>query len=158
MKPAENVPVGKPLGDYSFGDNAYEYLDKITRLCKVNQIQLILIKAPSLYPYWYDEWEQQMEEYARQNGLLYVNFLDLLDETGLDFQTDTYDGGLHMNLSGTEKITRYLGEYLSENTELSDLRDDVHLTEIWNLKREQYEKDRDSQYQLLEETKRENEN
>ena len=112
VKPAENVPDGKILANYQFGDNAYAYLDKITQLCKDNDIQLILIKAPSLYPYWYDEWEQQMEDYAQQNDLMYINFLELIEETGLDFSTDTYDGGLHLNLSGAEKITRYFDDYL----------------------------------------------
>ena len=60
VKGAENVPEGKPLADYRFGDNAWDYLEKMTRLCEEQGIQLILIKAPSLYPYWYDEWEEQI--------------------------------------------------------------------------------------------------
>ena len=89
---AENVPEGKPLADYRFGDVDYEYLDRLTKLCKVNNIELILIKAPSLYPYWYKQWEEQIEKYAEENGLLYINFLELTEETGLNFDTDTYDG------------------------------------------------------------------
>ena len=42
---AENVPEGKLLADYRFGDTAYAYLDKITALCKENDIQLVLVKA-----------------------------------------------------------------------------------------------------------------
>lgn len=91
VKPAENVPEGKILADYRFGENAYDYLDRMTKLCAENDIQLILVKAPSLYPYWYDEWEEQMEEYAEKNELLYINFLELMQETGLDFSQDTYD-------------------------------------------------------------------
>ena len=108
VKPAENVPEGNILADYQFGENAYDYLDKMTQLCKENDIELVLIKAPSLYPYWYDEWETQIEEYAEENDLKYINFLNLIEETGLDFSKDTYDGGLHLNLSGAEKITEYL--------------------------------------------------
>lgn len=145
VKAAENIPEGKPLADYSFGKNAYAYLDKLTRLCKVNNIQLVLIKAPSLYPYWYDEWEEQIEAYAEENDLVYINFLELTRETGVDFETDTYDGGLHMNLSGAEKITRYLGDFLIEETEVSDRRADAHLASIWTEKRAFYEKDRKEQ-------------
>ncbi len=151
VKPAENVPDGKILANYQFGDNAYAYLDKITQLCKDNDIQLILIKAPSLYPYWYDEWEQQMEDYAQQNDLMYINFLELIEETGLDFSTDTYDGGLHLNLSGAEKITRYFGQILREEAGLSDRRDEQDLVLRWQEKQEFYEQDREEQLKALEE-------
>lgn len=145
VKAAENVPEGKPLGDYTFGDTSYEYLDKIVKLCEVNHIKLILVKAPSLYPYWYDEWEEQIEDYAAEHDLLYVNFLELTEETGLDFTTDTYDAGLHMNLSGAEKITEYLGAYLMEHTNLTDRRGEADLAAEWVEKREAYEADRDAQ-------------
>ncbi len=145
VKAAEHIPEGKPLADYGFGENAYLYLDKLTKLCKVNNIELILVKAPSLYPYWYDEWEEQIEAYAKENDLVYINFLELTQETGVDFQTDTYDGGLHMNLSGAEKITRYLGEFLSEEAGVPDRRGESGLSASWDEKRAWYEKDRREQ-------------
>lgn len=147
VKPAENVPEGNILADYSFGENAYAYLDRMTELCKENDIRLILIKAPSLYPYWYDEWEEQIEAYAEENGLLYINFLELVEETGLDFQTDTYDAGLHMNLSGAEKITRYLGKVLREEAGLEDRRGEAHLSEVWEEKTAAYEQEKQEQYE-----------
>ena len=146
---AENVPEGKPLADYRFGDVDYEYLDRLTKLCKVNNIELILIKAPSLYPYWYKQWEEQIEKYAEENGLLYINFLELTEETGLNFDTDTYDGGLHMNLSGAEKITKYLGEILMEETDLKDRRGEEALVARWKEKDKRYEADREKQYEAL---------
>lgn len=137
-KPAENVPEGRKLADYRFGDNAYAYLDKITRLCADNGIELILVKAPSLYPYWYDQWEEQMEEYAAAHGLKYINFLELTQECGLDFSTDTYDAGLHLNLWGAVKITNYLGEVLRRDCGLEDRRGQEHLAEVWEQKLEEY--------------------
>ena len=138
VKPAENVPKGRPLGDYSFGETAYEYLDKMTALCKEKGVQLILIKAPSLYPYWYDEWEVQMEEYAKENDLVYINFLELIEECGLDFATDTYDGGLHLNLSGAEKVTKWLGNYLATETGLESRRGEAALENAWEPKLASY--------------------
>lgn len=137
-KPAENVPKGRPLADYSFGKTAYEYLDKMTALCKEKGVQLILIKAPSLYPYWYDEWEVQMEEYAKENDLVYINFLELIEECGLDFSTDTYDGGLHLNLSGAEKTTRWLGDFLTTEIGLTSRRGESALETSWEEKLEAY--------------------
>lgn len=150
VKPAENVPQGKVLGDYQFGEKAYYYLDEITQLCKKNDIELILIKAPSLYPYWYDEWESQIEEYAKKNNLKYINFLELIDETGLDFSTDTYDGGLHLNLSGAEKVSAYLGKILVEEIGLEDRRSERVLAEEWEKKIDTYEAEKEKQYENRE--------
>ena len=147
-KPAENVPKGKVLGNYQFGDNAYAYLDKITKLCKDNDVELILIKAPSLYPYWYPEWEVQMEEYAAKHELTYINFLELQEECGLDFSVDTYDAGLHLNLWGALKITDYLGQVLTEDFALEDRRSDEHLSQIWDEKLKIYYEDIERQKQL----------
>ena len=152
VKPAENVPEGKILADYRFGENAYAYLDKMTALCKEKGIQLILVKAPSLYPYWYDEWEAQMEDYAEKNGLLYVNFLELMKETGLDFSKDTYDAGLHLNLSGAEKISAYFGEILRNEAGIKDRRGEEKLKAQWKEKIMFYEKEKERLY--LEEKER----
>ena len=150
VKPAENVPAGQPLADYSFGENALSYLDKMTELCGEKGIQLVLIKAPSLYPYWYDEWEEQVEAYAEEHGLLYVNFLELTEEAGIDFSQDTYDAGLHMNLSGAEKLSRYFGQILTEETAVTDRRDEPALCEAWEEKLTEYERDKEEQYRELE--------
>lgn len=139
VKPAVNVPEGRILGDYSFGENAWKYLDMMTELCKEKGIMLILIKAPSLYPYWYDEWEEQVENYAAENDLLYINFLELIDEIGIDYNTDTYDAGLHMNLSGAEKLSVYLGQRLIEEVGLEDRRGEEDLQGIWEGKIAAYE-------------------
>lgn len=152
---AEDVPDGKPLADYRFGDIDYDYLDKLTKLCKINNIELVLIKAPSLYPYWYDQWEEQIKEYAEKNDLLYVNFLEQADQIGLDFAQDTYDGGLHMNLSGAEKITKYFGEILVKETEVPDRRSEEDLASAWDKKREKYIADREEQYEALREAEKE---
>ncbi len=138
VKPALNVPEGRPLADYRFGETAYEYLDKITALCKEKGVELILIKAPSLYPYWYDEWEEQMEEYAKANGLRYINFLELTEECGLDFMTDTYDAGLHLNLSGAQKVTHWFGRYLAEECGLVSRRGEEELERAWEEKLASY--------------------
>lgn len=141
----ESVPKGKPLGDYRFGSNSYFYLDKMVELCEKNGIRLVLIKAPSLYPYWYDEWEQQIEEYADAHNLLYINYLELIDELAIDFSKDTYDQGLHMNLYGAEKLSRHIGQILSEECGVPDRRGDKALEAIWNQNRLSYESEIEAQ-------------
>lgn len=139
-KPVTSVPTGRMLSDYSFGENAWKYLDKMRELCEENDIQLLLIKAPSLYPYWYDEYNVQVEEYAQKYQLPYINFLEKTEEIGIDYTTDTYDAGLHMNLSGAEKLSHYLGEILSVQMKVSDRRNDEKLSAIWKEKTADYEK------------------
>lgn len=147
VRPVEYVPEGRVLSDYSFGERAWEYLDKMTALCQENGIELILIKAPSLYPYWYDEWETQVEEYAREHDLRYINFLEHIDEIGIDYSRDTYDAGLHMNLSGAEKCSHYLGGILTEEFGLADRRDEEELRAVWEEKAAAYEAEKQAQYQ-----------
>ncbi len=98
--------------DCTFGKVPMGYLDKMRKLCKSQGIHLVLVKAPSVFPIWYDEYEQQVVRYAEKYGLPYLNYLELLDEAGIDYDTDTYDMGLHMNLSGAKKMTAYLGNFL----------------------------------------------
>jgi hypothetical protein len=151
VKAVTSTPKGKKLPDYKFGENSYYYLDRMVELCKENDIELVLIKAPSLYPYWYDEWETQMEEYAKKQDLTYINFLELVDEVGIDFKKDTYDAGLHLNLSGAEKLADYFGKILSEKYKLEDHRNDEKLNRSWQEKVDFYYEMKEKQYKELEE-------
>ncbi len=157
VKSAVNVPGGRILSDYSFGENAYAYLDKMAELCERNGAELILIKAPSLYPYWYPEWDDQIKEYAGKKGLTYINFLELKDECGLDYNTDTYDAGLHLNLSGAEKTTRWLGEFLSSEKGLKNRKGEAELSVAWKEKTEIYNnaiEEQKKKYGIITETEK----
>lgn len=133
VKAAENVPTGKPLTDYAFGEICWEYLDRMRILCEEKGVAFVLIKAPSLYPYWYDEWDAQIVAYAEQYKIPYLNFLSdtLLSETGVDFTQDTYDGGLHMNVYGAEKLSAWLGDYLVAHYGLENRSADAALAAEW---------------------------
>ena len=132
-QPVTALPTPLPLAVPRFGDNAYAYLDRITALCKERGIALVLLKAPSLYPHWYEEWDAQIREYADTNGLLYVNLLSLPEETGIDYTADTYDGGLHLNVQGAEKSAGYLGNLLRTAYGLPDRREDAVLAAHWEV-------------------------
>ncbi len=134
VKPVTNLPTKKVLGSYKFKDNSLSYLDKIRKLCEDNNIKLVLIKAPSLYPYWYDEYEEQIIEYTKKYNLDYYNFTKVTEEIGIDYQTDTYDGGLHLNLYGAEKLSTYFGDILKSNYDLTDYRLDNDVSSIYNEK------------------------
>ena len=124
VKGVENLPTKRVLGNYDFDKENISWLDKILELCKKNDIKLILVKAPSVYPYWYDEYEEQVRTYATKNNLLYVNLLASVEEMGIDYKTDTYDGGLHLNLSGSIKNSKYFGKILKQSIDLKDFNGD----------------------------------
>lgn len=137
--PVGKLPAKRVLADYRFGDVCYDYLERMTNLCKRKGIQLILVKAPSLYPYWYEEYDAQILEFAKQHDLSYYDFTDCVSEIGLDYQTDTYDAGLHLNLNGAIKLSCYFGRILSEEHGLSDHRGDPSVAEIYNEKLKEYD-------------------
>lgn len=147
VKPVTTIPPERVLADYSFGENAWKYLKMMADLCEKEGIELLLIKAPSLYPHWYDEWDVQIEEFAEERDLTFINFLDLVDEIGIDYNTDTYDAGLHMNLSGAEKLSKYLGRVLTEEFKVPDRSEDASWKEIWQEKIEFYEAEKQAQYE-----------
>ncbi len=98
----------------------------------------------------HDEWDQQMEDYANEHGLLYINFLDKIDEIGIDWNTDTYDQGLHLNVYGAEKLSHYFGQILSEQLGVADHRSDTEIAAKWEQKCETYMKRKESLEKELE--------
>lgn len=131
VKPAGDAYTEPPLADYAFGENSFDYLDKIAGLCKSHGTQLLLIKAPSLSPVWWPEWDAQMVRYGQVHGIPYINLLSHQAEIGIDWNTDTYDAGLHLNVSGAEKAARWLGRILSEEYLVPDHRDDAEISRLW---------------------------
>ena len=150
VRPLTDFPTPRRRADYRFPEISAAYLDKIRVLCEEEGIQLVLMKAPSLYPVWYDQWEAQIREYADAHQLLYINCIPAIEEIGLDFDEDTYDGGLHMNLYGAEKLTRYLGRILQESCGLEDLREDQALAALWEEKSRFYQEMKEGQEADLE--------
>ena len=131
VKPMTAPHAEKPLADYTLGENSWYYLDKMVRLCKENDVQLVLIKAPTLSPVWWEQWDAQVEAYAQEHELLYINLIDHIEDIGIDWNTDTYDTGLHLNVYGAEKLSRYFGQMLVEQCGLTDRRGDAVLDGQW---------------------------
>lgn len=149
-KPQGEFPSPTPLTDYTLGDKAMGYMQKMVDLCKEKGIELVLIKAPTEFPHWYDEWDAQVVEFAKKNDVEYINYIPLQDEIGLDMSKDTYDAGLHLNTSGAEKMSDYFGKWLVENYDLTDYRDNAEYAAIWQEKIDFYNEMKEQQYYELE--------
>jgi len=140
---SDTVPVGfipEPmrLANYQFTDNSYYYLNRMVELTTGHGIDLVLIKAPNLYPYWYSEWDEQIVTFADENDLLYINFLEYTDDIGLDWSIHSFNAGLHLNVFGAELMSRYFGEILVNEFNLPDKRSDSDTVTMWNELAEQY--------------------
>ena len=144
--------TGKRLTDYTLPEVCWDYLDKMRVLCEENGVELILMKAPTGTSQWcwYEEWDAMVEEYAQKHGLAYYNFLENTEEIGIDFMTDTYDKGGHLNLSGAEKLSRYFGQILVEDHGIQGHKGDATYEKIWTELTNQYNQIRRTQEELLE--------
>ena len=129
--PEAEFPSPMPLADYTLPEMSMDYLQRIVDLCRENDIELILIKAPTLYPYWYEQWDDQVRAFAQENNVPYINYIYLRDNIGLDMTVDTYDAGLHLNLTGAEKFADYIGEYLVNHYDLTDFRNIADVAREW---------------------------
>ena len=127
-------------------DSAMEYLEKMRLLCEENGAELILIKAPTnhIRYWWYDQWEEQICEYAEQKELAYYNFIPLCDEIGIDWSRDTYDRGMHLNVYGAEKLSVYFGDILIKDHGIADRRGDADLSGTWQERVDRYYEDKNS--------------
>ena len=95
---------------------------RIYELCKKNDIKLLVLRTPSI-----KNWNYAKYDAVRQLAEKYkVKFIDLnMDNSiGIDWTQDTYDKGDHLNYSGAEKVTDFLGAYLDKRYDLPDHRGD----------------------------------
>lgn len=95
---------------------------RICELCEKNDIKLLLLRTPSI-----KNWNYAKYDAVRQLAEKYkVKFIDLnMDNSiGIDWTQDTYDKGDHLNYSGAEKVTNFLGAYLDKRYDLPDHRGD----------------------------------
>lgn len=115
--------------DAELTDVQKETIDKIADIAKDNGAELLIYIAP------YALYEPHMklyngyEKYCNEQGIPFINFnkQELVDETGFDYSKDLrYENGAgeHLNYDGAVKITAYLCEYIHDNYDIADRRDD----------------------------------
>lgn len=121
----------RDLGAGASNELGLEYLQKILDLCAENGIQLVPVVIP------YRTTQDPNVEQAVNDALALVERsgiepLDLRLYDVVDPETDFYNGE-HLNISGAEKVTRWLGGWLQREAGVEDLREkDPALTGKWN--------------------------
>ncbi len=106
----------------SSGHTGEVYLRKMIESCQERGIEVML----TYFPFQASEAAQREANsayaVAEEYGIPYVNFLEYDDI--IDYRTDLYDSYSHLNASGARKVTSWIGEYLMQQYNLPDRRND----------------------------------
>ena len=118
------IPDYKTFRQGPHDEDTLKILDRIVKVCSEKGTKIIFFVCPYIEEYFYGN---AMKEYAEQNGCLFVDFFQNMDETGFDPQTDMNDG-FHLNKSGAGKVADYLGKCILEH--YGDLFEDTRGTDV----------------------------
>lgn len=112
---------------------AMQYLDKINQLCKEHDSKLLLVNTVSPLV-WSNVRHEIIQKWCTDNNVNYVDYnsSEQLETIDFDFSNDFRDGGDHVNLKGSRKICKNLGNYIKQNYTLEDHRKDSSYQE-WNV-------------------------
>ena len=128
MKETDKKERSKPIVRF--------WMDQILKLCRENGIDVLLLGIPAPLNWTYGR-HNEVNEYALRNGVPYLDLNLMETEVGINWETDTMDGGDHLNINGAKKVTAYLGAYLKQNYALTDFREN-RLYQYWNRDWEKY--------------------
>ena len=111
-------------------------LRRIVALCRANGIEPVFMMLPAPISEAEQRNVNSVALIAQELGVPFINMLDMPEL--VDFETDMYDYLGHMNPDGAAKITAFLGQWLSENLDLSDKRGQAGYAH-WDENLRQYE-------------------
>ena len=102
-------------------DLSARYIDRIALFCSENDLELVLVKTPEAN--WGDRQHDSVAQFAKERGLEFLDMTlpEIWDSCDLSYDTD-FNDDKHPNLSGSMKLTKYLGESLLHCYSLSDDR------------------------------------
>ncbi len=114
------------------------YVKKMKEYSEARGAKFVLVSTPST-----TNWDMQkhngMVKLANDLGIEFIDFNVLTNEVPIDWTTDTRDGGDHLNNSGAEKISDYIGNYLLETGLFEDKRTSEDYSK-WNEYLEEFNK------------------
>lgn len=101
---------------------SYAYLRRAIEECQRRNIEVLLIHLPNPQIINAQRHANTVRSIAEEYGIDFVDttYLDSI----VDYAVDCYDPDPHLNVSGTQKMTSFLGSYLRERYSLPDRRRD----------------------------------
>lgn len=139
VKPADVSGYGQATnGVATVPHNNSLWLRMMVEYCQERNVTPILMSTPSPVN-WNMARHNGIQELANELGIAYVDLNLIHTELGIDWNSDSYDGGDHLNIAGARKVSRYVGNYLSKTYKLGDHRGDAAY-DAWNASYERYAK------------------
>lgn len=104
-------------------------LVRCVNLCRAQGSKVVLLSIPDRSS-WSMGRHRAIQKLARQCHAPYLD-LNTAMRREINWNTDSADGGMHMNYRGAEKVSSYLGSYLHTHYILPDHRADTAYA-VWN--------------------------
>ena len=123
VTPLEETGITSISGEIQISPKHQEYLLKMIELAKAESVPFVVIVTPHVLTEESAKIYNYVERICQENGVEFLNLNQKYDEIGIDFATD-YAEELHLNFSGTMKLSKYLGNYVHDKFELVDHRGD----------------------------------
>ena len=98
------------------------YIRLVKDFCSSKGAKLVFLSIPSTQNYNYKK-HNSIARLAKDLGVEYIDMNILKNEIPIDWKTDTYDKGDHVNYFGALKTTAFLGKYLASSGVFADKRD-----------------------------------
>lgn len=102
-------------------------LEDIYALCRRNNIQLVLYRAPTKRLHDAD-WDRLTAQFDGRDGVSTLNCSDYTAQIAADPENDFYDS-LHYNCVGAEKFSAFLADWTKNNLSISP--DEPQDTTLW---------------------------
>lgn len=117
-------------GDYAVENAAVEWiplinrktLQEIKKICDEHGAQLVLLSGPNVTGSWAPHRHNAVAMLAEKMELEYIDLNYMQEEVPIDWMTDTFDSGDHLNYDGARKVSSYLGKYLMDRGLFEDKR------------------------------------
>lgn len=115
--------VKESTSQFKWDEKQMRYFEKIIKLCKEKDIELILVTAPvapsyfdamQKYKYDYKDIHNKVKEIALRNNLKYIDYNLKNSKEGLFSDKDFSDNN-HLNYQGAQKISFFLAKELKED-------------------------------------------
>ena len=139
-----NVSAADASAYMTQADNAAEIplvnrllVEQIQQLCEANGAKLLLLSTPSTVN-WNYQRHNGIQALAEDLDLEYIDLNTMPQDVPIDWSTDTYDRGDHLNHSGCMKVTEFLSKYLEGTRMFSDRRGHSQYAN-WNTLLQEYE-------------------
>ena len=131
-----------------YNKDGVESFTRMIEYCKSKGVDVLLVRAPRADWSWADS--EGLQKYADKMGVEYLdmNTDEVLEEMGVTGESDFHNPH-HLNYKGSEKMTRWLGNYIMEHYDI-DTSDTTETTNAQREKNVQYYKDLIAEHEKAE--------